>query len=204
MKERPILFSGEMVRAILRDVDPKGQTRRVVKGVALEMLGNGFTPEYVADPGNSAWCPYGKPGDRLWVRETFARCACEQCRAIWPAETPHGILGYRATYGGPSMMIFKPSIFMPRWASRITLEITKVRVERLQDISEEDAIAEGIERIHGAAEGDNRFSYFSDGFHRNFPTGKETFAHLWDSINSKRGFGWDKNPWLWVIEFKKL
>ena len=125
-KERPILFSGAMVRAILDG--RKTQTRRVVKGWPLEWLQPGmFTPEYVADPRNQA-CPYGQPGDRLWVRETFCQKWCDQ----------RGYLDeylYRATEpdvvhpDGQDKSPWRPSIHMPRAASRITLEITGVRVE---------------------------------------------------------------------------
>lgn len=200
MNEKPILFSGAMVRAILEG--HKTQTRRVLKGIALEMLGDGFTAEYVADTGNAAWCPYGRPGDRIWVRETFSRCGCDGCTKAWPMPWPlgkdnHPVL-YRATRNGTSGLVWRPSIFMPRWASRITLEVTKVRVERVQEISEEDANAEGLT------------SNYQDGIacssipperHKWHQPKRVFFSALWDSLNAKRGFGWDANPWVWVIEF---
>lgn len=187
MAERPILFSGEMVRAILEG--RKTQTRRVVKGCALEMLGNGFTPEYVADPGNSAWCPYGKVGDRLWVRETLRRDANANVwyyaagkPEVWVVVAPehHSDSLVWAHHKEGDVCV---SIHMPRWASRINLEITKVIIERVQDISTADAIAEGCQ---GAGE--------------ILPV--DEYSDLWNAINSKRGFGWDANPWVWVIEFK--
>ena len=130
-------------------------------------------------------CPYGVPGDRLWVRETFySNGMCKNTMSCH----------YRATYNGlftPDTVPWKwtPSIFMPRWASRITLEITGVRVERVQDISEEDARAEGIPDEYRAG---HRIYY------------RPRFKTLWDSINAKRGFGWDSNPWVWVVEFKRV
>lgn len=198
-KEKPILFSGAMVRAILEG--RKTQTRRVVTpSPDVARHWKEWTPERI-----DQWirmCPYGKPGDRLWVRETFARCACDVCRKIWPAKTPHGILGYQATYGGPSAMVFKPSIHMPRWASRLTLEITEVRVQRVQKISEADSLAEGIYAYDGQAKG----CYGVMGMDCRTMSGvsaKDCYRHLWDSINSYRGFGWEKNPWVWCITFKR-
>lgn len=237
--EKPILFSGPMVRAILEG--RKTQTRRVMRPqpfLERKEDGNWWLLDRSEDGygrTNSAWqegsdpfwtyCPYGKPGDRLWVRETFARCACDTCRAIWPNKTPHGILGYQATYGGPSMMRFRPSIHMPRWASRLTLEIVSVKVERLQDISEADAIAEGCTfvpfeqwysgrkpMVDGSLSrqecrgippdtwtGIEKLNAYDPLAH----TAVQDFRRLWDSINSKRGFGWAENPWVWCIEFKK-
>ncbi len=187
MKDRPILMSAPMVRAILDGT--KTQTRRPVKSLALEWLQPGmFTPEYVAMPENGL-CPYGQPGDQLYVRETWAR------------DDEDGALFYRADVGtgneaddwqrniddGASGYRWKPSIHMPRAASRITLEVTAVRVERLQDISEADAIAEGIPR--GGPEN-------PDGIE------KREYRALWERINGPGS--WEANPWVWVIEFKRL
>lgn len=170
IKERPILFSGEMVRAILDG--RKTQTRRVVKGIALDWLApDMFTPRFVASPENDL-CQYGKVGDRLWVRETFQ---------------PYGDgYAYRATPAIPENHNWKPSIFMPRAASRITLEITNVRVERLNEISDKDAEAEGVEAWSNSG---------------NSPAWK--FQCLWDRINGKK-YPWSSNPWVWVIEFRKI
>jgi hypothetical protein len=213
MKERPIIFNGEMVRAILDG--RKTQTRRVVKGIALEWLTpNMFTPEYVASPDNHL-CPYGIPGDRLWVKETFTLESSlevgpydppfhdgrplkkynDEARGEW-WEQPH----YRATDPIPELEIgtgdpgvkWKPSIHMPRWASRITLEIVKVRLSKIRETSPMDAISEGIER-----------SEELESFNRAHVE-IARFRNLWDSINAKRGFSWDANPWVWVIEFKPL
>ena len=215
MKERPILFSGPMVRAIREG--RKTQTRRVIKPQPPEQPLPNCHPNHSAKhpspyldsycselktPTNprgmgDRWCwwqvddrqclptfrcPYGQPGDRLWVRETFR--SKQQCgetidwtyRADCPALTEY-------------LFPWKPSIFMPRQASRITLEIVGVRVERLQDISEEDAKAEGCE-----------WSQWS--FPNSTKPGKSAYRALWESINGPGS--WDLNPWVWVVEFKEV
>lgn len=175
-RESPILFSGEMVRAIL--AGRKSQTRRVVKGVALQWVADGmFTPEYVAlcDNGLS---PYGYAGDRLWVRETFV--ASPDGVIYRATESEHGI---NAPDDSPR---WKPSIFMPRQFSRLKLEVIGVRVERLHAITKEDAEAEGVVTPDSHT------------------TVRGAFQELWNRINEKRGYGWDKNPWVWVISFKRV
>jgi len=205
MKERPILFSAPMVRAILEG--RKTQTRRAVNGVAdpdeIEVLGDsgeafmhsGACESFCdyACGGAVLKCPYGIPGDRLWVKETFwkhkqtsfvrhADCASD---ASWK-ET-----GWRKV----------PSIHMPRWASRITLEIADVRVERLQDISEADAVAEGVRQMRDGSgcwvgrEGPGKWV-------TPWAAAREAFCDIWESINGKGS--WDANPWVWVIEFKRI
>lgn len=196
IKERPILFSGPMVRAILEG--RKTQTRRVVvptmttpRVAPLHMepwiidgeqetdehglpCWAGYHPDY---PGEAKWfsCPYGQPGDRLWVRETWNKQMIDGAeRVAYRADIPNG----------HSFLYWHPSIHMPRWASRITLELTGVRVERVQDITSEDARAEGVDAPDV------------------LPRSK--FATLWDSINAKRGYGWETNCWVWVLEFKRL
>lgn len=202
MKERPILFSGAMVRAILNG--RKTQTRRVLKGLALSWLDEFmFTPEFVADPDN-AMCPFGVPGDRLWVRETWLQeydpitvKSYFPPRALYKAtESRHCVQfdgdGFaEINKDGTEKSPWRPSIFMPRWASRITLEITKVRVERLQEISEEDCLAEGCPDALGS-------EYCIDGM----SCRKAWYADLWDSINGKN-HPWASNPWVWVIEFQR-
>lgn len=187
MKERPILFSAPMVRALLAGT--KTQTRRPVKGWALEWLTPpiSFTPEYVAHPDNKA-CPYGQPGDRLWVRETWRVCGgreyeYQQDRRQVMYRSTHQEDGFPLTW---ESYTWRPSIFMPRWASRITLEVTKVRVERLQSISRGDAMAEGCP-FPNMAKGDDP---------------RQWYAELWDQINGAGA--WDANPWVWAIDFKRL
>lgn len=193
MKERPILFSAPMVRALL--YGSKTQTRRVVKPQHLKFFDQSATDML------GAWSkrpmPYGKPGDRLWVRETWAHDAesLEQCRASLEDAMGGGRYGpyYRATESAPDTLYWKPSIHMPRWASRITLEITGVRVERLQNISKADAIAEGLTSNSGL--------YASPGQMWQIDP-RKAYSNLWESINGPGS--WDANPWVWVIEFKVL
>jgi hypothetical protein len=238
VRERPILFSGPMVRAILDG--RKTQTRRVVKpqpppvdavrartgsdyglfrdrdgpfriagpvGVVCDMMGvrNGYQ-----------WaCHYGAPGDRLWVRET-----------AWYDREVIPVLGYRRAFfeGGdvraqnardgrtdraPGLpenhtaelfalngsLVRRPSTHMPRWASRITLEVTEVRVERVQAITAADCIAEGIASRGMDSNGPNIASalmYIED------------YKTLWDSLNATRGYGWDVNPWVWAVSFARV
>jgi len=203
MKERPILFSAPMVRAILEG--RKTQTRRIIK-MPKEVVNH---PEWLMhnlvfmgkahfNTGRAPargpmmdWdvvCPYGKPGDRLWVRETF--------QPIYPQDPLYNCgkpicYDYAATYRHGDRLgdaigekkKWNPSIHMPRWASRITLEVTGVRVERLRDISGSDAVAEGVRsRLpdNGVAVAEYR--------------------DLWQSINGAGS--WEANPWVWVIEFE--
>lgn len=178
-KDRPILFSAPMVRAILAGT--KTQTRRVAKPQRKTGLGD---LDALAQH-QYGLCPYGKPGDRLWVRETFR------------GPLDDGSFGYRATHDGPftwHSYTWKPSIHMPRAASRITLEITDVRVERLQDISEEDAIAEGIELLNG------RYT-FNGGLHES-RTAVESYQALWEQLNGSES--WWANPFVWVISFRRI
>jgi hypothetical protein len=205
-KERPILFSGEMVRAILEG--RKTQTRRVASiadNVRIcEGTAKGFLPGL--PDGFVIPCPYGQTGDRLWVREAW-------CPATWGSYEPRkeiprrpsdALIQFRADYRSRSSVDYdghwKPSIFLPRWASRLTLEITKIRVERVQEISHEDALAEGCKGYEWVES-----SPYIAGPHTDagqLPA--EEYKELWDSINGKRGFGWDKNPWVWVIEFRRI
>ena len=202
MKERPILFTGPMVRAIL--AGRKTQTRRVIKPQPMpseEVIFDTLTHDvvYIGDEANFIVpCPYGVPGDRLWVRETW------QCGM---AATPSGyglrvrigkaelgdVVRYRAEGDNyvPSMPWRSPR-FMPRWASRITLEVLSVRVQRVQEISDFDAFQEGVEAVEADTD---------DGHCLSFTAG---FRSVWDHINAKRGFGWSVNPWVWVVEFRRV
>jgi hypothetical protein len=195
MKERPILFSGPMVRAILEG--RKTQTRRIAKEKVVQWLPTLSSIEQVGMRKNGL-CPYGYPGDRLWVRETFAE------EAAWYGasdEVPDWWkFLYRATDEEILAVIpgekvkWKPPIFMPREASRILLEITHDRAERLLDVSESDAIAEGFQAGDLLDIGERRF--------RSAETAVDSFLHTWDfiyGINSSKG-----NPWVWVVEFKKV
>jgi len=208
-KEYPILFSAPMVRSILAGT--KTHTRRVVKGMALEWLGpEGFTPEFVAHRENGM-CPYGQPGERLWVRETWAGSLANVVASADPREvgTQRGMVAYRATYAGDGCPFgkWRPSIHMPRWASRITLEITGVRVERLQEISQADVIAEGCVTPESAAvlaQCRNALAAPDvigvDG--KVHQDARHAYRALWESINGPGS--WDANPWVWVVAFRRL
>ena len=214
MKERPILFSAPMVRAILDS--RKTQTRRIINPQPyIDGMGNfcwngenfgqdfnGPCIQAIASPIPSSKtkrvrCPYGKPGDRLWVRETFKQhdeVISYKADGTWITDFQHtgGINPHEN-------ITWIPSIHMPRNASRILLEITGVRVERLQDISEEDAIAEGC--IKFPFEDDHAYTFYDDD-----KTGHAThtgaYRKLWESLNGTGS--WDLNPWVWVVEFRTL
>jgi hypothetical protein len=221
MTEHPILFSGEMVRAIL--AGRKTQTRRVVKpqpnSNMIEGMGHvtiGMNPAddgavwYDADcinPGREVRCPHGRIGDVLWVRETWKFYGRDR------GDGPEGGVQYQADMQSKVFTDFheprlpyrdfqiawskrrcnrwRPSIHMPRWACRLCLRVTDIRVERLQDITEEDAIAEGVtavmdKTVHG------------------WTPHKLEFCIAWDSIYKNRGIGWDANPWVWAITFERI
>lgn len=216
MSERPVLFSGPMVRSILSGA--KTRTRRVMKPQPELKGGTMLSPTrqrvitaywhwkdewWWSDPQPStiAKCPYGIAGDSLWLRETWSyitKAKNEYYDQMRPDGCPVEML-YRADgYEIPAN--WSPSIHMPRWASRITLEVTGVRVERVQDISEYDAEQEGIKVSHYYC--DEGTDLDPTPIHRCDPVGK--FRELWDSLNANRGFGWDANPWVWVVEFKRI
>jgi hypothetical protein len=199
LSERPILFNGPMVRAILAGT--KTQTRRLVKPQPAEWLD---THEPTILP---AACPYGVPGDRLWVRETWSAplkrdgSGYESAGVLYRADPlwdgmSHGDFGWD----------WKPSIHMPRWASRLTLEVTDVRVQRLQDINEEDAKAEGVTPYtppHGNISLEQTVPGPGfDGCRLGDQPHRLPFADLWDSINAKRA-PWDSNPWVWAVTFRR-
>lgn len=217
MKERPLLFSGGMIRAILSGT--KTQTRRVVKP----------QPQLVNHAGGASWrdakadlwrnqhqhardcCPYGVPGDRLWVREAWRPCG--------PWEEPQATVAYRADGAKREVEGFPPSyripnnsspdrwrqsIHMPRWASRITLEIADVRVERLNSISEADAMAEGlIEWSDPPRVSTKHYGVTVADAWETDP--RKAYARLWDQINGKTPeHSWESNPWVWCVSFRRV
>lgn len=231
-KTRPILFSAPMVRAIL--AGRKTQTRRIVKRT---VQGSPYREDWIKLPGavnyHTPPCPYGRPGDELWVRETWVELlavspATDQPMTIGPGERlieeptfwvddqgrkrwhfDGTVIAYRANSNvefcdgdgfmgdlanREDMPRWRPSIHMPRWASRITLRITGTRVERLQDISAMDAIAEGIHRIGERWEAEGICAT---------PVGPtDAYRALWNYINGPGS--WDLNPWVWVIDFERV
>jgi len=208
--ERPILFSTPMVQAILDG--RKTQTRRIIKKQphgAGEWVMRGISWLFPnVNPYVKIKCPYGQPGDVLWVRETWAKTG-DNFHDDWPG---HGDYYYKAddpysemelnspTKGIPK---WRPSIFMPKYACRIRLLVEDVRVERLQDISEEDAIAEGVGVGFQMNGGWPDYEHIENGICTvTQDTARMSYWSLWDSINGKGS--WDKNPWVWVIEFKKF
>jgi hypothetical protein len=200
MAERPILFSAPMVRAILAGT--KTQTRRAMKPQPHHVDGGvpfGNGPAWAhAEPGTAMIrCPYGKRGDRLWVREAWRTVADANDIAPRDLMNVESFTHYEADGAKPAGMgKLRPGMFMPRWASRITLEITGVRVERLQDISEDDARAEGCAPAWLDAD-DNETVHV-----RAQPTYRQGFARLWRDINGADS--WGANPWCWVVEFKRV
>ncbi|ASC26576.1 morphogenetic protein [Klebsiella pneumoniae] len=226
MKERGMIFNGEMVRALLSG--RKTQTRRPVKfpvhdkNLGCELAGNELAGELSA--GNYLNSAFGKPGDRIWVRETFQGPLFDfdlmdsYCKDSTPFEKSEFCV-YKAD-GVPAPEFYdaddelhccwRPSIHMPRWASRILLEITDVRVERLNAISPEDAESEGLERTNFTGFGDEPGlpSYPEPDVYfdplkkqwKEYPP--EAFAGLWESIYGEGS--WQVNPWVWVIEFKRV
>lgn len=214
MKERPILMSGPMVRAILAGT--KTQTRRVVELPHMNPLGE-WQPTRFGGPdggrlrdgstipeqggiwhtrtGDHLLCHYGQPGDRLWVREAWAAPHALDVHA--PSFMPPTTRVHYAASEDRGGLLWRPSIHMPRWASRITLEVTGVLVERLQSITVADCISEGIS-----------FSAPLDGYHtedgRHFHGAdpRASYASLWTHLNGPRS--WDANPWVWVVHFRRI
>lgn len=203
-KERPILFSGPMVRAILEG--KKTQTRRVVKPqppAGYRQWGRVIS-DHVAftnhplqgEKGDviGARCPYGQDSDRLWLRESMrmdnegtwlysadnepAGCDMEDDHLMIP-----WVMGKQTEHC--------PSIHMPHWASRITLEVISVRVERIQDITPADMQAEGIDCLY---DGDQINEHYT----------RQAWVNLWDGINAARGYSWESNPFVWRVEFRKV
>ena len=205
MKERPILFSGPMVQAIL--AGRKTQTRRVVKlryGADVVVTNGQVWKPARVDYAGYVDCPYGQVGDRLWVRETWNRF--EPWAGFFYAADDHSFgIGSDddQDHIEPHNIKWKPSIHMPRAACRILLEITGVRVERLHEISEADARAEGVERVV-AGVGWRRYCDPDSEEVGVPPCGdaRRSFRSLWKFINGDES--WNANPWVWVVEFKRV
>lgn len=241
VKEYPVLFNGDMVFAILEG--RKTQTRRVIKSPAKNMQQSGIECIQHRDLGDKwygdkvwsmrnktgAWadythnkflskCPLGKPGDRLWVRETWADTNGESGPMVsYKAGGDRFLIeeSYPVDYSrypnctftmwcgdlrrGEPGHSWRPSIHMPRWASRITLEVTEVRAERVQDITEDDAMEEGVCRATPYIE--NGLQYYREDDSGTYRAG---FSALWDSLYSKKGWGWNVNPFVWVGGFRRI
>ena len=226
MAEHPILFSGEMIRAILDGSGSKTQTRRVVVKARFP---DGSWADAIYPAAESGWiawqgafqpgphlaeftiqqyrigwpCPYGVPGNLLWVRETWG--TVNTYDHLPPSQIPKGSRNWpQVWYGadpgagglGQTTCEFvgkvRFSIHMPRWASRITLEIISVRVERVQEISEADICAELGIPVEWSGDG-------PEPYHRSL---RQAFHDRWEALNARRGYTWSNNPWVWVIEFK--
>jgi len=220
--EKPIIFGSEMVKAVLSGY--KTQTRRVIKRPEQWMIEFDGEAHRASDQYGDSYdilevCPYGKIGAQLWVREKwrigawnengeiaidYANGDClpyvevpdpDAHEKLWIQCTDECIKkgveeneeGHYSWDKGSSPLKWRPSIFMPRWASRIQLEITDIRVERVQDITDSNATAEGIVTAPTS-----------------IVTPRMSFKKLWDSINAKRGYSWDKNPWCWCLTFKVI
>lgn len=205
MSERGIIMQAESVRAII--AGRKTQTRRVVtagrgqewlsiQGVAAVpsmrtvMIGAELWAQMDhphGGPGGCVRCPYGAPGDRLWVKEAWTRwCSVEGC-------DKRGHIAYRADASAEveRMTSWRSPMSMPRWASRLTLEVVEVRVQRVQDLTVADAEAEGIDPAPHAMK----------------PSGLDmidAYRTAWDALNAKRGFAWASNPWVWAVTFKRV
>lgn len=199
MSEHPILFSGPMVRAILDG--RKTQTRRVVRRTDAGRVKTAGSPSnwHLEDPDAVKACPYGSRGDTLWVRETFQ---LDPARKLPTCYRARGCTcGFEHAW--------RPAIFMPRVCSRLSLRIADVRVQRLQEISEEDAIAEGIPRIpdtelvcHCGSELAGH-SWGDGHFFTPMPEHRHEFSKAWDTINGKRA-PWASNQWVWAVSFERL
>ena len=211
MKERPILFSTPMVQAILAGT--KTQTRRIVKKaptteinhrlIALDNGWNwqvdqqGVVPTMHREIDNPMVCPYGQIGDQFWVRESWYQKGT--VGRSYPDDDEYQFFGHKqAAYVADGdapkdwTVRKRPSIHMPRWASRLQLEITNIRIERLNDISSEDAKAEGFD-----------YSTHPSAIEMGYAIGAKTnFRFTWEQIYGQNE--WNKNPWVWVIEFKVI
>jgi hypothetical protein len=242
LRERPILFSAPMVRALLAGT--KTQTRRVIAkqpppecGITYQLGNESWIQREKRSPIRRTWeawhgalfesrperylcgafeakCPFGMPGDRLWVRETHAQLAvgegldtpvpqCVAYRATCEADGGLDYVNGRGEIMRLTVTKWTPAIYMPRWASRITLEITDIRSQRVQDISAEDSLAEGVPRASECGcETCRRSAQMCPA---DASEQVMAYAALWEHINGKRpGCGWDANPWVWCVSFRRV
>jgi hypothetical protein len=228
MNERPILFSAPMVRGLLND--SKTKTRRVMKRQWLCDKPDDYTIAMAL-----RHCPYGLPGDRLWVKETWTSCCWNERdkrieRVCYGADGAFINCEPASDWNRPKASLgsgWVTPLFMPRWASRLTLELLDVRVERLQEISFEDVLAEGIVGsshwpMHPGSAAMQRYDALAaehtthidastppDVLEASIDQGWDDYVHcafsgLWDAINADRGYGWDLNPWVWVLNFQRV
>lgn len=227
MRERPLLLNSDMVRAVLNG--SKTQTRRIMTPQPADDIHRHVFPnrdvqgwlsslKHKHGPTTAHICPFGAVGDRLWVRETWSDVNLEGTSAV-AYRADGGLRGltndnddgdeddprlekYSFANWYPDLIsgaegIWRPSIHMPRWASRITLDITGVRVERMYDISEDDARAEGVEQLRGGF-----WRHYQPGWTQHQLSARGSFVTLWKSIYGDES--WQANPWVWVIEFKRV
>ena len=205
-----MIFNAEMVRALLDG--RKTQTRRIIKDCTVGRdpiskfikIGKKFIGCYPEDVPKliRACCPYGVPGDRIWVRETWAEAgASAPDLKLYRANYPEHVPSIYENVPPAEEIRWTPSIHMPRTASRILLEITDVRVERLNAISEEDAAAEGID-MEALYDSQDCYDCIADHNMTGRPTVTGAFKYLWESIYGEEG--WKSNPWVWVIECKRF
>lgn len=197
MIERGMIFNAEMVRAILDG--RKTQTRRIVKlqpdEDGLAKVTNG---PWVDTSERNYRCPFGDVGDRIWVRETWAEAGASAPNLnLYRANYPEHVPSHYENVPPANEIRWTPSIHMPRWASRILLEITDVRVERLNAISEHDAQAEGVAKLRGGF-----WQHYQPGWTQHQLSARGSFVTLWKSIYGEES--WNSNPWVWVIEFKRI
>ena len=207
MASKPILFSTPMVQALLEGI--KTMTRRVIKDKDIinrfDIDVDGKPIAYIDQATGDSYPPTAIAryhiGDILWVRETWFEN--EEC-LLYKASKYENTKEYHGRNGWVQIK-WRPSIFMPREAARIFLRVTNVRVERLQEITEEDAIAEGISWLDEACYSNNGWTpTLYDPDSGGSPVFRDGFIALWDSINAKRGYSWDTNPWVWVYEFERV
>lgn len=197
MIERGMIFNAEMVRAILDG--RKTQTRRTVKlqpdEDGLAKVTNG---PWVDTSERNYRCPFGDVGDRIWVRETWAEAGASAPNLkLYRANYPEHVPSHYENVPPANEIRWTPSIHMPRWASRILLEITDVRVERLNAINERDAQAEGVGKLRGGF-----WQHYQPGWTQHQLSARGSFVTLWKSIYGEES--WNSNPWVWVVEFKRI